>query len=45
MRLIIRGRIVEPYDTHGLAAFRFPGVQKATDLLLDAGEGLRVIRR
>lgn len=44
MRLITRARIVELYDTYGLAAFRFPGVQKAIDLLLDAGEGIRVIQ-
>jgi hypothetical protein len=42
---IIRARIVELYDSHGLAAFRFPGVQKAIDLLLDAGEGEAAIRR
>jgi hypothetical protein len=44
MRLIIRARIVELYDSHGLAAFQFPGVQKAINLLLDAGEGMRVIQ-
>jgi hypothetical protein len=44
IRLSIRARIVELYDGHGLAAFRFPGVQKAIDLLLDAGEGIRVIQ-
>jgi hypothetical protein len=32
------------YDTCGLAAFQSPGVQKAIDLLLDAGEGIRVIQ-
>jgi hypothetical protein len=44
MRLTIRARIVKLYDSHGLAAFQLPGVQKAIDLLLDAGEGLRVIQ-
>jgi hypothetical protein len=44
MRLIIRARIVELYDTYGAAAFQLPGVQKALDLLLDAGEGMRVIQ-
>jgi hypothetical protein len=36
MRQAIRARIVELYDRHGLKAFRFPGVQKAIDLLVDA---------
>jgi len=41
---IICARIIELYDTCGLAAFQSPGVQKAIDLLLDAGEGIRVIQ-
>jgi hypothetical protein len=45
LRQIIRARIVELYDSHGLAAFQFPGVQKAIDLLLDAGEGEAAIQR
>jgi hydrogenase maturation factor len=44
MRLIIPARIVELYDSYGLAAFQFPGVQKAIDLLLDADEGIRIIQ-
>jgi hypothetical protein len=35
---MMRARIIELYDRHGLKAFRLPGVQQAIDLLLDADD-------